>query len=139
MMEVNSSSSATPDRIWAVLGDVDNWGESLPTFDSVRYIDGPSPTAVGSRFEVRQPGLAKATYEVTEWSPGRKFTWVGRAPGVTTTAIHRIETTDIGSGLHLGIEWSGPLAGVIRLLLTSKAQRMMQSEADTIVRLAEQS
>lgn len=138
MIEVNQTSSATPDAIWTVLGDVENWGRSLPTFESVRHLSGPSPTAVGSRFEVRQPGLAKATYEVTEWSPGRNFTWVGHAPGVATTAIHRIEASDSGSELRLGIEWTGPLAGVIRLLLKSKAQRMMQSEAETIARLAEQ-
>lgn len=139
MLQVTrTSTKASPDRVWSVLGDVEHWGEFLPTFDSVRHIDGPTPTAVGSRFEVRQPGLVAANYEVSVWDPRRSFTWVGHAPGARTTAIHEVVETDHGTELTLGIVWSGPLAWAIRLLLSAKARRMMQSEAEHILARAEQ-
>ncbi|MFC6703814.1 SRPBCC family protein [Flexivirga alba] len=138
MMQISESCSASPDRLWKYLGDVEHWGDNLPTFESVRHIDGPNPTDVGSRFEVRQPGLAKATYEITRWEPGHGFTWVGRVSGVATTGIHDIEPDGAGNQVRLGIEWSGPLAWAVRPLISAKARRMMQSEGETIARLAEQ-
>lgn len=138
MMRISEPSSASADRLWKYLGDVEHWGDHLPTFESVRHVGGPTPTNVGSRFEVRQPGLAKAVYEITRWEPEHGFTWVGRVPGVRTTGIHDIEPDGDGHRILLGIEWSGPLAGAIRPLLSGKARRMMQSEGETIARLAEQ-
>lgn len=138
MIEISEQSSASSQDLWEYLGDVERWGDHLPTFDSVRHVGGPSPTAVGSRFEVRQPGLAKATYEITRWEPGRGFTWVGRVPGVATTGIHDLESDDTGTRIRLGMEWSGPLAWAIRLLMTAKARRMIQSEGKTLSQLAEE-
>lgn len=138
MLQIGEESSASAEQLWEYLGDVERWGDHLPTFDSVRHIGGPRPTDVGSRFEVRQPGLAKAVYEITRWDAGRGFTWVGRVSGVRTTGIHDIEPADGGSRIRLGIEWSGPLAWAIRPLMSSKARRMMQSEGRTIAALAEQ-
>ncbi|HWC24287.1 MAG TPA: SRPBCC family protein [Flexivirga sp.] len=137
MMRISEDSTASAERLWTYLGDVEHWGDRLPTFDSVRHVGGPVPTNVGSRFEVRQPGLARATYEITRWEPDHGFTWVGRMPGVATTGIHDLEPAGRGCRITLGIEWSGPLARAVRLLMASKARRMMQSECETIVRLAE--
>jgi hypothetical protein len=138
MIEISEQSSASSQELWKYLGDVERWSDHLPTFDSVRHVGGPSPTAVGSRFEVRQPGLAKAVYEITRWEPGRGFTWVGRVPGVATTGIHDRESNDTGTRIRLGMEWSGPLAWAIRALMTAKATRMIRSEGETLARLAEQ-
>jgi hypothetical protein len=41
------------------------------------------------------------------------------------------------SDIVLGIQWSGPLAGVVRRLVGPKAGRMVAQEADAFVRLAE--
>jgi hypothetical protein len=98
---------------------------------------GDAPIGPGSRFEVQQPGLPKAVYEITHWEPGRAFTWVSSAGGVRTTASHRLQPTSDGTVLALGIEWSGPLAWMARLLASSKARRMVEQEAETFVRLGE--
>ena len=44
--------------------------------------------------------------------------------------------TDGGSRLDLGLRWTGPLAGLLRLLLGRKAQRMIELEASTFAGLA---
>lgn len=129
---------ANPGRVWALVSDVERWGEMLPTMQRVTRIGPQGPTGVGSRFEVRQPGVPKAVYEITAWEPGAGFTWAAASPGVRTTATHSVTPYDGGSRLVLGIEWSGPLARVVRLLLASKVARMVVQEADTFARLAEQ-
>lgn len=96
------------------------------------------PTAVGSRFEVKQPGLAKTVFEVTDWRPGESFTWVSQQPGVRSTGVHDVRADGAGSRLDLALEFSGPLAGLVRRLVGRKAQRMVDTEAQTFTRLAEQ-
>jgi hypothetical protein len=43
-----------------------------------------------------------------------------------------------GSRLDLTLEWSGPLAWVLELLIGRKARGMVETEAETFTRLAEQ-
>ncbi|HET8987431.1 MAG TPA: SRPBCC family protein [Humibacillus sp.] len=138
MISASSVSTAPPERLWLVVSEVERWGERLPTFTSVRALEPWRAVGVGSRFEVRQPALPTATYELTRWEPGHTFTWVARSPGVVTTATHTVSAREGGSGVDLALEWSGPLAPVVRLLLGRKAQGMVESEAQTMCRLAEQ-
>jgi hypothetical protein len=137
MIAASSTSSAGPERLWLVVSEVERWGERLPTFTSVRALEPWRAVGVGSRFEVRQPGLPSATYEMTAWEPGRSFTWAARSPGVVTTATHTVGASEGGSAVDLALDWSGPLAGVIRLLLGRKSQGMVESEARTMCELAE--
>lgn len=137
MIRAASTSAAPPERLWLVVSEVERWGERLPTFTSVRALEPWRAVGVGSRFEVRQPGLPGATYEMTAWEPGRSFTWLARSPGVVTTATHTVSAHEGGSTVDLALEWAGPLAGVIRLLLDRKSQGMVESEARTMCRLAE--
>lgn len=109
----------------------------MPTIQQVKRVGADAPIAVGSRFVVYQPGLPKAVYEVTDWQPGCAFTWVASSPGIRTTATHALSPQDGGTRLALGIEWSGPLAGLVRLLVASKTRRMVKQEADAFVQLAE--
>jgi Polyketide cyclase / dehydrase and lipid transport len=136
MIEVRRSTRARTEDLWALLSDLDNWAGMLPTMQQVTRVD-DGPIGPGGRFEVQQPGLPKAVYEITHWQPGRAFTWVSSAIGVRTTASHRLEPEPDGTGLTLSIDWSGPLAWIARLLAGSKARRMVEQEADTFVRLAE--
>lgn len=137
MIRATARSAATPDRLWSLASDVERWDDRLPTVDSVRRL-GSGPTAVGSRFEVRQPGLPKAVWEVTDWQQGRSFTWVSASPAIRSTAIHTVHDDGAGSRLELMLEWSGPLAPVLRLLVGRKARGMVETEAETFARLAAQ-
>ena len=137
MIRATARSAATPDRLWSLASDVERWGDRLPTVDSVRPL-GSGPTGVGSRFEVRQPGLPKAVWEVTDWQPGRSFTWVSTSPGIRSTAVHTVHGDGDGSRLGLSLEWSGPLARVLELFIGRRAQGMVEAEAEAFARLADQ-
>jgi hypothetical protein len=101
----------------------------------VAHIGGTGP-GVGSRFDVEQPGLPRSTYEISVWRPGSGFTWVASAPGVRTAAGHELSAENGRTRLTLSVAWSGPLAGLVRLFLGAKVQRMVEQEADTFARLA---
>ena len=138
MIHATARSAATPDRLWSLASDVERWADRLPTVDSVRRL-GSGPTAVGSKFEVRQPGLPRAVWEVTDWrQQGRSFTWVSTSPGIRSTAVHSVQGDGSGSKLDLSLEWSGPLARFLELLVGRKARGMVETEAETFARLAEQ-
>ena len=137
MIRATARSAATADRLWSLASDVERWGDRLPTVDSVRPL-GTSPDRVGSQFEVRQPGLPKAVWRVTDWRQGRSFTWVSTTPGIRSTAVHTVHQEGDGSRLDLSLEWSGPLARVLEVLIGRKAQGMVETEAETFARLAEQ-
>ena len=108
----------------------------LPTIQRITRRDQEVQVGLGARFEVLQPGLPRAVYEITEWEPGEGFTWVADAVGVRTTATHEIRGEAGSTLLVLGITWTGPLAGPVRFLMSKKARRMVEQEADTFARLA---
>lgn len=136
MIEVRLSTQASTEGLWSLLSDLDHWASMLPTMQEVTRVD-DGPIGVGDRFQVRQPGLPKAVYQITYWQPDRGFTWVSSAVGVRTVASHRLDNGPEGTELVLGVEWSGPLAWLVRLVAGSKARRMVEQETDTFVRLAE--
>lgn len=137
MSRVERQIDADAGRVWSLVGDVEHWDRILPTMRQVTRIDADGgPVGVGARFEVKQPGLVKAVYEITEWRPGSGFTWASSAPGVRTTAGHELTAEDGRTRLALDLTWSGPLAGLVRILLGGKAQRMVEQEAETFARLA---
>ena len=135
MITVERQTDAGVDRMWSLLSHVERWDDMLPTMQQITRLDGEGPVGVGTRFEVRQPGLPKAVYEITVWEPRVGFTWVASAVGVRTTATHELRTQDGGSLLVLGIAWTGPLAGLVRLLMGTKARHMVETEADTFAQL----
>lgn len=131
--------NASPEQIWSLLSDVDEWDTMLPTVDTIERVGPPGPTKIGDRFRVHNVGLPEAVYEVTAWDPDHEFTWVADAPGIRTTAYHRLTPIEGGTRMTLGIEWSGPLAWLVRPLLGTKVRRMVTQEADAFTRLAQDS
>ena len=61
-----------------------------------------------------QPGLPKATWQITDWQPGRSFTWESSGPGLHATATHVVQPQAAGSRASLGIQWNGALAFLAR-------------------------
>jgi uncharacterized membrane protein len=135
--EAESLTTAPPEQLWAVLVDVEAWPRFLSTYKSVRRLD-DGPLAVGSRAEVRQPGLVAATFTVSALEPGREFTWESTAAGVRTVARHVVEPGDAGgSRIVLSLDQSGALARLVGLLLGGKIWRYVETEARGLCRAAE--
>ena len=127
--------AAPPERVWAVLIDVERWPERIPTVDAVERLD-TGPLAVGSRTRLRQPRLQPAVWTVTELVEGSSYTWESRSSGVTVTATHLVEPVSDGSRLTLALDVSGPLSGVGWLMTRSLTRRYVETEAASIERAA---
>ncbi|NNM46564.1 SRPBCC family protein [Knoellia koreensis] len=136
MIAVELRSPAPAETVWDLVADLPRWGERLPTMDSVTPLVADQPTGVGSRFEVRQPGLRPAVYTVTRWDPGAGFDWEARTLGVRTVATHEVTRDGDGSLLVLTLTWSGPMAWLARRVFGRKAEAMVREEAQTFARLA---
>ena len=139
MIHESAESTGSPERLWELISDIDRWAERIPTVNSIRHIGGPAEPAVGSRYELEQPGTGKGEYEITEWDPAaRRFVWQQQAPGVTVVASHAVVPTPTGSRLNLDVEFSGILGRTMGRLMKKRATAMVRSEAETFARLAGQ-
>ena len=128
--------AAPPERVWAVVVDVERWPERIPTVDAVERLD-PGPLAVGSRTRLQQPRLPTAVWTVTELTDGSAYTWASSSPGVTVTAGHLVEPHPDGSRLTLTVRVSGPLSVVGWLMTRSLTRRYVETEAASVKRVAE--
>jgi carbon monoxide dehydrogenase subunit G len=137
MILVERDLAAPPARVWACMSDLDRWAELLPTVEGITRVGAPGPIAVGTRFTVRQPGLATAEYAVTEWRPETGFTWEATAKGVHTAASHELRPTGTGTRLVLGIAWSGSGAWLAKAFFTRKTRDFLRREASAFADLAE--
>lgn len=128
--------AAPPERVWAMIVDVERWPERIPTVDTVERLDA-GPLAVGSRTRLRQPRLPVAVWTVTELADGSSYTWESRSPGVTVTAAHHVEPHADGSRLTLGVTVAGPVAWFGWLMTRSLTKRYVETEAASIKKAAE--
>jgi hypothetical protein len=136
-IRTRTTTAADPGRVWAVLADLDAWPEWLSTVDTLEREDPEKPHGVGAAYLLKQPRLPRARWVVTHWEPGKGFTWVSSAPGVTTTATHELTpTSEGGTEIDLEIAWSGPLAGLLGLLLGRLTRRYVDTEAASLAERA---
>lgn len=119
---------APPDRVWAVMADVERWPEWSPTVTRIQRLD-RGPLIVGSRVRIWQPRLLPATWRVTELHEGRSFTWVSRSPGLSVVAEHGVEGAPHGSRARLSVRFTGWLGPLIARLTRSLNERYLALEA----------
>ncbi len=136
-LETRTTTNAAAERVWAVLADLDAWPDWLPTVDSLEREDPDRPHEVGAAYLVKQPRLPKARWVITDWRAGKGFVWESKTPGARTTGTHRLRSTsDGGTEILLGVEWTGPLAGVARLMFGRLTQRYIETEAAALAERA---
>ena len=127
---------ATPERVWAVMSDVEHWHEWTPTITRIRRAN-DGPMRVGARARVWQPRLPPADWVVTAFEDGHGFEWESRAPGVRVLARHSVVSALDGSRVTLSIQYTGLFGGLIGRLTASLNRRYIALEADGLKRRAE--
>lgn len=134
--ETSVEIDASPEDVWAVLVDVERWPAWTATMTSVRLLEA-GPFTLGSAVRIKQPRLPTAVWRVTEFEPGRSFSWVAKGPGVATTATHAVAARGAGSVAAASLTQRGPLASVTDLLLARLTRRYLGIEAEGLKRRCE--
>ena len=129
---------APPEKVFAVLCDVERWPEWTPTMTRVQRLDS-GPFAIGSSAQVRQPRLRAAVWRVTELQDGRNFTWTTRSPGLRMTAGHLVQPQGAGSRVELTLELSGLIAPVVSRLFGGLMERYIATESQGLKKRSESS
>ncbi|ORV92112.1 polyketide cyclase [Mycobacterium interjectum] len=129
---------APPQLVWDVFSDVEHWPEWTASVTSLRGRDG-SALAVGRRFAIKQPGLQKLTWKVTEIDPGTSWTWVCRSPGVLVTARHYVTALPGGRTLvRQELDQRGVLGALVAQLTVKRTKRFLAMEAQGLKARSEQ-
>ncbi len=119
---------APPERVWAVMRDVERWHEWTASITSVTRVD-HGPLAIGSRARVRQPKLLPAEFIVTELEENKGFTWVTLSPGVTATARHSVQPIPSGTRATLSVQFDGLAAPIVAWMTRNLNDRYLALEA----------
>ena len=128
-IEESVEIAAPPERVWAVMSDVDRWPEWTESVDTAQRGEA-GPLVVGSTATLKQPKLAKSRWVVTDAAPDRGFVWVSKSPGVTSVGGHRLEALpDGGTRVTLTLEQRGFLAPLVGLIGKKLIPRYMGFEA----------
>jgi uncharacterized protein YndB with AHSA1/START domain len=119
--------AASPERVWEVLADVENWPSWTQSMTSITLLD-TGPLGVGSRVRIKQPRLPVTTWTVIELSPGESFTWIAAGPGIRTTASHRIHAAEPGSVVTLMVDQNGIIGRLIGKFMAGLTNRYLAME-----------
>ena len=124
--------------VWDVFSDVEHWPDWTASVTSLVGLDGPA-LAVGKRFAIKQPGMQKLVWQVTEIDPGSSWTWVQRSPGSLVTARHYVIAQPGGRTLvRQQLDQSGALGALVGRLMVKKTKRFLELEAQGLKARSEQ-
>lgn len=137
MWAIEVAAEATTDRetIWA-------WYEATeeaPSWDPlIRRIEPDGPIAVGFGGRNHPVGGPPVRFLYTEVTHLVSYTEVSSSPGAAFAFTHRLEDLPAGR-VHLvhGVEVSGALAGLYRLLVSRRFDRGMREALDNLVHRVE--
>ena len=124
--------------VWQVFSDVERWPEWTASVTSLVARDGTGLT-VGKRFAIKQPGMSKLVWKVTEIDPGSSWTWVQRSPGVHVSASHWVIPQPGGRTLvSQQLDQRGVLGALVGWLMAKKTKRFLEQEAHGLKARSEQ-
>jgi uncharacterized membrane protein len=127
---------APPEKVFAVLRDIERWPEWTTTMIRVKRLE-DGPFTVGSTAHVVQPKLRPAVWQVTDIEEGRNFTWATRSPGLRMKAEHLVEPRAGGSQVALSFELSGLMAPLVSRLYGRLIEDYVTTESQGLKRRCE--
>ncbi|OBH48492.1 SRPBCC family protein [Mycobacterium mantenii] len=129
---------APPQLVWEVFTDVEHWPDWTASVTSLTGLDGPG-LAVGRRFAIKQPGMSKLVWKVTDIDPGTSWTWVQSSPGVRVTARHDVVARPGGRTLvRQQLDQRGVLGALVGRLMAKKTERFLDLEGQGLMARSEQ-
>lgn len=124
--------------VWQVFSDVEHWPDWTESVTSLVGRDGAN-LAVGKEFSIKQPGMAKLVWRVTEIDAGSSWTWVQRSPGVNVSARHWVIPQPDGRTLvRQELEQGGMIGALVGRMMVKKTKRFLQLEAQGLKNRSEQ-
>lgn len=124
--------------VWQVFSDVEHWPDWTESVTSLVGQDGPD-LAVGRRFSIKQPGMSKLVWKVTEIDPGSSWIWVQLSPGVDVSARHWVIPRPDGRTLvRQELEQRGLLGALVGRMMLKKTKRFLELEARGLKARSEQ-
>ena len=130
MFEQTVAVDAPAEQVWAAYADVTRWSEWTASVTSVELLDDATELSIGNRARIRQPRLPVAEWTVTELEPGHSWTWVATAPGIRSTATHRVVATGDGTcRVDSSLTQEGPLGWVLARVYAGLTRRYLAMEA----------
>jgi uncharacterized protein YndB with AHSA1/START domain len=128
---------APPERVWAVISDVEHWTEWTPSVVSIKRLDSGA-LRVGSSADIELRLSPRALWTVTELDEGRMFTWEARTGGVVVSAAHIVEPAGGGTKATLTIEPRGLLGTILSPLIVWRSRKNVEAEAAGLKRWSEE-
>jgi len=126
--------NAPPERVWAVMLDVERWPEWTESMQRVERLDG-GEFGVGSKAKLRIRRSPSANvWTVTELTPGKSFTWETTSGGVKGVASHVIEPDGNGSKVTLTVTLSGLVATILSPIIAGQSRNNVDMEAEGLKR-----
>jgi uncharacterized protein YndB with AHSA1/START domain len=116
-VEVRTWIDAPPERVWAVVSDVELMPSMSDELQSVEWLDGATGPAVGARFIGRSKhealGEWATTSHVIEYDPPRVFAWAVVDPDDPTAIWRfRLEPKDRGTELSQWMQMGPARSGL---------------------------
>ena len=136
-MDHSIDIEAPPERVWAVMTDVERWPEWTQSVSKVELVR-PGPLATGVEARIAQPRLGTRTWRVTAVEAGGGFTWETTGPGTRMVATHTITPRGDGaSSVELVIDSSGWAVSLLSWLIAPTGRRYIEMEAAGLKQRAE--
>ena len=129
--------NAPPERVWAVMKDVERWPEWTESMKIVERLDsGEFSPGSKAKLKIRRSPNANV-WTVTELTPNRSFTWETNSGGVKGVATHVIEPDGSGSKVTLTVDLSGIVATLFGPIIAGQSRKNVDMEAEGLKRRAE--
>ena len=130
-----ATSEASPEAIWGLWADVDNWKEWDPGLED-SSIGGPF--AEGASYKLKPKGGPKVTSVLKDVRPGEGFSDRTRLPLANLDFSHEVERAGGGTRVTHRVEISGPLSFLYARLMGRGFEEGLPETVRNLARLAEE-